>query len=147
MADQETQSLQNKFNSNEEDFEIGWSDEELEENWEPKPEEIATLFETLDRDKFLSLDWECPERRPPTPEDSMDFKLADEDLNLNNEDDKPGFEFEEESSPLKKLARPSLESGPRGSAKKKTTNLDDILSNMARHRKLDMMEDDDDLLL
>lgn len=133
-------------NPNEEDFELTCSDEEMSikdgVDWEPKPEEIIELFEVLDSNKILPLDWECPERRPLTPVDNFDQKYAD-DGNAEELIDQSGFDFEDESSPMKIPVRPvGSDAGPRGSAKKKTTNLDDILSNMARHRKLDMMEDD-----
>ncbi|KAG8307559.1 Small conductance calcium-activated potassium channel protein 2 [Homalodisca vitripennis] len=127
------------------DFELACSDEEMAMKdgveWEPKPEEIAKLFEALDQNKILHLDWKCPERRPLTPADEAVKKYID---NSNSEDieDKSGFDFEDESSCTKIPVRLlGSDTGPRGSAKKKTTNLDDILSNMARHRKLEMMED------
>lgn len=138
--------------SNEEDFELACSDDEMAMKngveWEPKPEEIVELFKELDQKKVLELDWKCPERRPLTPMSSGDMKYVDSGNSEPYDEDKSGFDFEDESSPMKLPQRPSgSETGPRGSAKKKTTNLDDILSNMIRHRKLDMMEDDDDALL
>lgn len=132
----------------EEDFDLVSSDEEILMKdgieWEPKPVEIIELFEALDTNKWLPLDWECPERRPLTPIDNFDQKYVDDGCG-DDHIDKSGFDFEDDSSPMKISVRPvGSDAGPRGSAKKKTTNLDDILSNMARHRKLDMMEDDNE---
>lgn len=135
------------------DFELECSDDELRTTdgkvWEPSPEEIVQLLEAVDRDKVLQLEWTTPGRRPPTP---IINPVAFGEADLENErqsDEKSDFDFQDEMSNLKlsaKAIRPvGSESGPRGSAKKKTpTSLDAILSNMARHRKLDMMEDDDE---
>uniref|UniRef100_A0A1B6KC38 PAXIP1-associated protein 1 n=1 Tax=Graphocephala atropunctata TaxID=36148 RepID=A0A1B6KC38_9HEMI len=134
----------------EDDFELACSDDEMAMKdgveWEPKPEEIVELFEALDQNKILSLDWKCPERRPLTPV-VEDVKQYIDHSNIEDIEDKSGFDFEDESSPMKMPVRPhGTDLGLRGSAKKRTTNFDDILSNMARHRKLDMMEVDEDAL-
>jgi PAXIP1-associated protein 1 len=46
----------------------------------------------------------------------------------------------DEMSAPKFTPRRTGEGGPKGSAKKKTTSLDGILSNIRRHRKLEEME-------
>jgi len=55
--------------------------------------------------------------------------------------DKSDFDFQEEMSQLNLAVRPTSDNTPKGSAKKKTTTFDAILSNMARHRKLNMIPD------
>lgn len=35
--------------------------------WLPPPEEIVRLYEALDEEVCLDLEWQCPGRRPPTP--------------------------------------------------------------------------------
>lgn len=140
-------------NADENDWEIGCSDEEAFEltdektarNWEPSPEEIVELFDKLDKGEILQLDWQCPGRRPPTPDDANDSQNNnhDEASELKHEE-KSDFDFEDDMAQLRLSVRKSGNVEPRGSAKKKTTSLDAILSNMARHRKLDMMEDDDE---
>ncbi|BES87679.1 Hypothetical protein NTJ_00483 [Nesidiocoris tenuis] len=133
--------------SAEENWEIGCSDDEnydikLRENgkWEPEPGQIADCFERLasSNDGLLNISWVCPGRRPPTPEINED-EIKLEPSNDDKEDAKDDyFDFEIEKGEL--CLRPSGDIGPRGSAKKKTTSLDAILSNMARHRRMDMLD-------
>lgn len=52
------------------------------------------------------------------------------------------FDFQDEMSQLKLTVRQPGDCTPKGSAKKATTSLNSILSNMARHRKLELMEKD-----
>lgn len=139
-------STNNLERTAEEEFELSCSDDELAirdgVEWEPKPEEIADLFELLDKHKVLNLEWQCPERRPLTPTDDVGLEEQLSEI-VEKSPIKAGFDFEEDLSPKKMIVRPlGVGSGPRGSAKKKTTNLEDILSNMARHMQLDMMDDD-----
>lgn len=150
--DRPSSSLENK--DADEDFEMEHSDEEMRpvdgKEWEPSPQEIAELLRKIEKDKFLELEWTTPGRRPPTPAVTYDtgtFDDVDKSV-IRTREEKSDFEFQDEMANLKlssKAIRPAgADSGPKGSAKKKTTSLDAILSNMARHRKLDMMEDDDE---
>lgn len=106
-----------------------------------------------------NLDWKCPGRRPPTPtdlseeEDSGDEKqggvmgaggdggripanraaaAASMDFEFNTSD-----EIVPSGTPLAKLNNDNKEL--RGSARKKTSDLNSILSNMQRHRRIDQM--------
>lgn len=133
------------------DVEIDCSDDEkydikLRDNgeWEPEPSVIVELYNRMESDGFIELEWQCPGRRPPTPQSSSDNKdnTDEKTTEVVEEDDKSDFEFRDEMSQLRLSVRPAENVGPRGSAKKKTTSLDAILSNMVRHRKLDMMEQD-----
>lgn len=136
----------------EDDYVLGCSDEEKYglrdsmDDWEPSPEEIIELYEQIDREKILELEWQCPGRRPPTPLNISDGQNnQDENLSEIKEEENTDFDFKDEMSQLRLNVRPTGEYvGPRGSAKKKTTSLDAILSNMARHRKLDMMDQNED---
>jgi len=56
------------------------------------------------------------------------------------QEEKSDFDFMDEMSAPKFTPRRTGEGGPKGSAKKKTTSLDGILSNIRRHRKLEEME-------
>lgn len=56
--------------------------------WEPKPEDIKTLYQRLSSGENLELDWMCPGRRSPSPE-----KLDDDTADLKDE---PEEEKEEE---------------------------------------------------
>ncbi len=53
----------------EEDWEIPYSDEEMEDPrcWMPPPDEIKRLYQILARGDALELKWEPLPRRPPTP--------------------------------------------------------------------------------
>ncbi|XP_075211716.1 PTIP binding protein Pa1 [Lycorma delicatula] len=142
---------ENSAGKTDEEFEIGCSDDEkydikLRDNgeWEPEPSVIADLYFQLESDGYIELEWQCPGRRPPTPQSLNDSKDNSNDKihDVKEEEDKSDFEFKDEMSQLRLSVRPAENVGPRGSAKKKTTSLDAILSNMARHRKLDMMEQD-----
>lgn len=135
-----------------EDFEIDHSDEEMRprggREWEPNYEEVLELLKRVEKDKFLELEWTTPGRRPPTPAVKFDTYDDIDIAAIREREEKYNFEFKDETANVKlssKAIRPAgTDSGPKGSAKKKTTSLDAILSNMARHRKLDMMEDDDE---
>lgn len=142
---------ENPASKTEDEFEIDCSDDEkydikLKDNgeWEPEPKVIAELYCQLENDGYIELEWQCPGRRPPTPQYLNDNKdnFDDKAHDVKEEEDKSDFEFKDEMSQLRLSVRPAENVGPRGSAKKKTTSLDAILSNMARHRKLDMMEED-----
>ena len=132
-----------------EDWEIACSDDEKYEikqvelgKWEPSPELILKYYEELNSGQgYFELNWKCPGRRPPTPEKNEeqtenDNTVVEQKTEIKDE----YFDFEVEKGQLS--LRPSGEVGPRGSAKKKTTSLDAILFNMARHRRMDMMEED-----
>ena len=105
---------------------------------------------------ILNLDWKCPGRRPPTPtdvsgeEDSEDDEAegagtaggianaptgapaASMDFEFNTTD-----EIAPSGTPLAKLNKDNKEL--RGSARKKTSDLNSILNNMQRHRRIDQM--------
>ncbi|XP_022201365.2 PAXIP1-associated glutamate-rich protein 1 [Nilaparvata lugens] len=109
------------------DDENGWEKAfALRENglWEPEPEVMFKYLMELESKGYCELQWECPGRRPLTPQDTDD--RSDDHENTTgeaHEEDNSDFEFKDEMSQLKLPVRPAGENpGPRGSAKKKTTS-------------------------
>ncbi|GLH11230.1 hypothetical protein R5R35_004727 [Gryllus longicercus] len=124
------------------DWIVRCSDEEYSEcegEWEPPPEEIIRLYELLDQKAVPNLEWKCPGRRAPSPAQD-EFYHEDEESLESKPEEKSDFDFMDEMSSPKLPVRRGGEGGPKGSAKKKTTSLDDVLSNMRRHRKLEQLE-------
>ncbi|XP_063235775.1 PAXIP1-associated glutamate-rich protein 1 [Bacillus rossius redtenbacheri] len=109
-----------------------------DDSYEPSPEEIIELYDTLEAEGVLELEWQCPGRRPPSPAQNEFLQEEEEDLELKPEE-KSDFDFKDEMSAPSFTPR-RVEGGPKGSAKKKTTSLDGILSNMRRHRQMEEME-------
>ncbi|XP_054280469.1 PAXIP1-associated glutamate-rich protein 1 [Macrosteles quadrilineatus] len=156
MSDQQEDTLNQVdaflMGTEDNNFDMECSDEEFRPKdgvpWEPLPDEIAELFDRIDRGVPIDIEWTTPGRRPPTPTPKFDSQNEEDNVDEHRPEEKSDFDFQDEMSNLKlsaKAIRPvGSEAGPRGSAKKKTVSLDAILSNMARHRKLDMMEDDDE---
>lgn len=55
-------------------------------SWQPTPEEIINMYETLDSEGVLDFEWECPGRRSPSASsvksDLIDKgALSDDDAN------------------------------------------------------------------
>lgn len=131
------------------DWEIVCSDDEKYDvkkrdgnKWEPSPEQMLKLYEELDKGPgYFELNWKCPGRRSPTPE-KIEEQSESESTNIDDKNDEKDYNFDFEIEKGQLRLRPSGESGPRLSAKKKTTSLDAIISNMERYRRLDMMEED-----
>ncbi|XP_069683641.1 PAXIP1-associated glutamate-rich protein 1 [Periplaneta americana] len=107
--------------------------------WEPSAEDIVSLYELIDKEGVLELEWQCPGRRVPSPAQD-EFYQEDEESMESKPEEKSDFDFMDEMSSPKFTPRRTGEGGPKGSAKKKTTSLDGILSNIRRHRKLEEME-------
>lgn len=123
----------------EEEFSIEYSDDESPIKtgyYEPPPETIEKLYELLNEGKLPELKWECPGYRPPTPKDLPKTPTKEENI----EDEKSDFDFMDEMNAPKLKVRREGDSALKGSAKKKTTSLDGILSNMRRHWKLDQQQ-------
>lgn len=94
---------------------------------------------------WLELDWKCPGRRPPTPPDEAN-KVEEEDAPADDGKDL-AFDFEDEFTSSGTFNTPQqrrpLGGTLKGSARKKTTSLDGVLSNMRRHKEIeDNMEQD-----
>lgn len=136
----------------EEDWEIPYSDEEMEDpkNWMPAPTEIKRLYEVLAKGEMLELSFVPLPRRPPTPEPNPSpERNEDEEEERERErqerERKPPtpteFDFDEEqmqSTPknafLKRRRTPG--SSARSSVKREA-RLDKVLSDMKRHRRIE----------
>nr|SVE73349.1 EOG090X0M0J [Ceriodaphnia reticulata] len=116
------------------------------QQWIPNPATVVQLLESYTSEKdcsLLNLDWVCPGRK--------EIQSGEVEGDAENEEqkteEKSDFDFWDEPNASTKTG-PARRVGPgmgvnkqpRGSAKKKTTSLDGILSSMRRHRKLDQMD-------
>ncbi|XP_026477295.1 PAXIP1-associated glutamate-rich protein 1 [Ctenocephalides felis] len=129
---------ENGENSSNDDWSVACSDDELatdgDGNWYPPPADLEVLFEELEKNGILQLQWKCPGRRPPSP-------IGNEETSNNsdqesNDEKKSNFEFMDEMSSPQIRVRVAGENELKGSAKKKTSSFDGILLNMKRHRQL-----------
>ncbi|XP_044755852.1 PAXIP1-associated glutamate-rich protein 1 [Coccinella septempunctata] len=119
----------------EESFNIDCSDDELREvqtSWEPSPEKIEKLYNIIERGEIPELQWKSPGYRMPTPE----RKEQNEENKTVEIENKSDFDFMDEMGTPKLKIRNKGEETLKGSAKKKTTSLDGVLSNMRRHNLL-----------
>ncbi|KAG7172496.1 PAXIP1-associated glutamate-rich protein 1-like [Homarus americanus] len=128
------------------DFNIDCSDEEVQKEFtktvygiEPSPSEIIRLYEALAKDGNLSIKWKWGlGRRLPTPSQSDSESEKEE---LAEKVDTSGFDFDDEPASVRFTPRRTPGSaGPKGSAKKKTTNFENILASVRRQKKLELRE-------
>ncbi|KAG7301958.1 hypothetical protein JYU34_013402 [Plutella xylostella] len=128
------------------DWDLQCSDDEISKagiyigkEWLPDPAELDDLYNNIDKTGTLPLEWKCPGRKAPSP------------VTVNKDDhtelpqspareEKSDFDFMDEVSSLRLRVRREGEDTLRGSAKKKTTSFDGILSNMIRHKRIEQME-------
>lgn len=121
----------------EDDWYVECSDEEVTVKkgvYEPPPEVIEKLYDMLDNGIMPELKWQSPGYRPPTPTNLPTTPTKEENA---ASDEKSDFDFMDEMNTPRLPVRRDGEAGPKGSAKKKTTSLDGVLSNMRRHWRLD----------
>ncbi|RVE59537.1 hypothetical protein OJAV_G00189640 [Oryzias javanicus] len=136
----------------EEEWEIPYSDEEMEDakNWMPPPLEIKRLYELLAKGEMLELNFVPLPRRPPTPERSLSPERDNEDEAVKERERqererKPPtpteFDFDEEhmqSTPKSGFINRRRTPGSSGrSTVKREARLDKVLSDMKRHRKIE----------
>ncbi|KAJ8734392.1 hypothetical protein PYW07_014943 [Mythimna separata] len=128
------------------DWDLPCSDDELSKsgvfigkNWMPEPAELEELYKALDKTGTVTLEWKNPGRRPPTPVPVSKENQPEIPASPIRED-KSDFDFMDEVSSLRLRVRSKGEDTLRGSAKKKTTSFDGILSNMIRHKRIEQME-------
>lgn len=143
---------ENKTAEGESDWEVPYSDEEMEDskNWMPPPAEIKRLYEVLAKGEMLELNFVPLPRRPPTPErtaspEKDEEKEAAKERERQERERKPPtpteFDFDEEqmqSTP--KNAYINRRRTPGSSARssvKREARLDKVLSDMKRHRKIE----------
>lgn len=127
-------------------FQVDCSDEEVEKAFtltpnglEPSPSEIINLYEALAKDGTLNINWKWDYgRRPPTPSQNDSESEKEE---LEEKVDTSGFDFDDELSAVRITPRRTPgTSGLKGSAKKKTTNFENILASVRRQKKLELSE-------
>ncbi|XP_051522549.1 PAXIP1-associated glutamate-rich protein 1-like [Myxocyprinus asiaticus] len=134
----------------EEDWEIPYSDKEIEDpkNWMPPPEEIKRLYELLAKGEALELKWVPLPRRPPTPprtpspdRDGEDSQEAKQEESEHKALSPTEFDFDEEqTAATPKNAFLNRRRTPGSSARssvKREARLDKVLSDMKRHRKIE----------
>ncbi|KAG6457745.1 PAXIP1-associated glutamate-rich protein 1 [Manduca sexta] len=128
------------------DWDLPCSDDELSKsgvfigkNWMPDPAELEELYKSIDKSGTLSLEWKCPGRRQPSPV-PVSKENQPEIPQSPIREEKSDFDFMDEVSSLRLRVRREGEDTLRGSAKKKTTSFDGILSNMIRHKRIEQME-------
>lgn len=119
--------------------EMGWRvDCSDEESGEPDIQELVRLYEMLDKDGVIELEWQCPGRQAPSPMEGDHFSDDDDKIEIPDIKD---FDFADELSQLQFTPRRNpCTTELKGSAKKKTTSFDSILSNMRRHRQMEELE-------
>lgn len=117
------------------DWSVECSDDEISHkpNWEPSPDEIDRLYTMMDKGEVPEISWKCPGYRSPSPE--VTDKL-EENENSAPLEDKSDFDFMDEASSPKLKMRKDGEDALKGSAKRKVTSLDGVISNMRRHNLL-----------
>lgn len=134
----------------EEDWEIPYSDEEMEDPrcWMPPPDEIKRLYQILARGDALELKWEPLPRRPPTPPRTPSPERDGDASQETQEEDRQRrsltpteFDFDEEqtmSTPKNSfLSRRKTPGSSARSTVKREARLDKVLSDMKRHRKME----------
>ncbi|KAA0725454.1 PAXIP1-associated glutamate-rich protein 1 [Triplophysa tibetana] len=134
----------------EEDWEIPYSDEEMEDpkNWMPPPGEIKRLYELLAKGEALKLQWVPLPRRPPTPpqtpspeRDGADSLEAKEEESEHKALTPTEFDFDEEQTAATPknsfLNRRRTPGSSARSTVKREARLDKVLSDMKRHRKIE----------
>lgn len=128
------------------DFLVECSDEEVEKEftktsfgYEPSTSEVVRLYEALAQDGTLNISWRWElGRRLPTPSQSDSQSEKEEE---EEKVDTSGFDFDEDTPTVRPTPRRTPgNSGLKGSAKKKTTNFENILANVRRHKKLEFRE-------
>ena len=94
----------------------------------------------------VPIRWQCPGRRPPTPSDEEYTSDGDEeeqaatDPNPGGPDKSMDFDFEEDTPTSSLTPRRPISGANRelkGSARKKTTNFNNVIANMNRYRQID----------
>ncbi|XP_058116856.1 uncharacterized protein LOC131288233 [Anopheles ziemanni] len=109
-------------------------------DWMPSPDELDTAYSALENGTYvLELNWKCPGRRAPSPAKKDEPKVAD---NVDKEAAMKNKEFDfMDDVALPQMRVRGQNSGPKGSAKKKTTNFAGVLDQMKKHGRLTQSKD------
>ncbi|XP_062554537.1 uncharacterized protein LOC134219718 [Armigeres subalbatus] len=101
----------------------------------PSPEDLESAYVALENGTYpLELIWKCPGRRPPSPVQKDEPKVAEpveKDTPTKNKE----FDFMDDAA-LPQMRVRAQNTGPKGSAKKKTTNFAGVLDQMKKHGRL-----------
>uniref|UniRef100_UPI0037E8891A PAXIP1-associated glutamate-rich protein 1 n=1 Tax=Semicossyphus pulcher TaxID=241346 RepID=UPI0037E8891A len=134
------------------EWELAYSDEEMDapKNWMPPPAEIKRLYELLAKGEMLELNFVPLPRRPPTPErtpspEREDEEEAAKEREREERERKPPtpteFDFDEEQTQATPknsfINRRRTPGSSARSSVKREAQLDKVLSDMQRHRKMD----------
>ncbi|KAL1379362.1 hypothetical protein pipiens_008117 [Culex pipiens pipiens] len=102
----------------------------------PSPEELENAYVALENGTYpLELNWKCPGRRPPSPVPKDDGPKTTEVVEKETPTKNKEFDFMDDG-PLPQMRVRTQNSGPKGSAKKKTTNFAGVLDQMKKHGRL-----------
>ncbi|XP_058451400.1 uncharacterized protein LOC131430426 [Malaya genurostris] len=97
----------------------------------PTPEELDSMYVALENGTFpFELNWKCPGRRPPSPVQKDEPKVAEvveKDTPTKNKE----FDFMDDVA-LPQMRVRTQNSGPKGSAKKKTSNFAGVLDQIKK---------------
>ncbi|KAK6184547.1 hypothetical protein SNE40_006997 [Patella caerulea] len=117
--------------------------------WEPKPEDVISLFEKLEKDRFIELRWQCPGRRPPDAdkkEEDTEEKIPEKEVldeQPKEEEKKPvapsEFDFDDMDSSVSTVITPRRTPGSSKTPRsiKKVARMDKVLNDMKRQRDAD----------
>ncbi|VVC87013.1 unnamed protein product [Leptidea sinapis] len=129
------------------DWELPCSDDEISKSgitvgksWMPDPAELEELYKTIEITGTINLEWKSPGRRAPSPVAVSNDNQPEAMQTSPAREEKSDFDFMDEVSSLRLRVRREGEDTLRGSAKKKTTSFDGILSNMIRHKRIEQLE-------
>jgi PAXIP1-associated protein 1 len=108
--------------------------------WRPAPDRIIALHEAMaDRTgpAVIELLWKNPGRRPLVgPQEAV--QEVEEEAKPESSTNHMDFDMDDEDESVGAFSTPTRGRTPgqnlKGSARKKTTSLDNVLSNMRRHR-------------
>uniref|UniRef100_T1E7R8 Putative ptip associated 1 n=1 Tax=Anopheles aquasalis TaxID=42839 RepID=T1E7R8_ANOAQ len=118
-----------------------WSVSCVETNdWMPSPEELDAAYSAMENGTYtLELTWKNPGRRAPSTREKgrteSERSGGQESSSKNKE-----FDFMDDVAPAQMRVR-GQNSGPKGSAKKKTTNFAGVLDQMKKHGRLTQPKD------
>ncbi|KAL2101822.1 hypothetical protein ACEWY4_003583 [Coilia grayii] len=131
----------------EDDWEIPYSDEEMEDpkSWMPAPQEIKRLYEMLAKGEVLELNYVPLPRRPPTPprtpspeREGQEAQDSQEQESQNRSLTPTEFDFNEEQTPKNTFINRRRTPGSSArSTVRREARMDKVLSDIQRHRKID----------
>ncbi|XP_055602237.1 uncharacterized protein LOC129757500 [Uranotaenia lowii] len=106
----------------------------------PAPEELEAAYVALEAGTYaLELNWKCPGRRPPSPvqkDEPKSTEVTEKETPTKNKE----FDFMDDVG-LPQMRVRNQNTGPKGSAKKKTTNFAGVLDQMKKHGRLTPMKE------